>query len=633
MQKHILRYLSLCTLGGSVLLHAAGDVNPTFMIRSQGLNSVRRLVGQSGIYTALCGMRNDNCHSAYGTASITPEYTRSFRNHNIITNLFGDAAGDTNNILIQGSQVPGRDARALLADYFYLPTDFESTVCFSPRIQNILVDLNYYIGLDNWWEGLYFAAQAPLTRTKWSLGMSELVSNPGTNGYAAGYFSPNAINRNTLLMDFTTYAAGNSPGSLPQSVGIGAPPIFETTTVQLQPLQFAKIQGHKAYTTISEIRYYLGWNFLLSNDYHVGINLQTSAPTGNRPHAEYLFYPQNGNGKHTEFGIGFGGHYTAWRSEDEESSWGVEWNLDVTHLFKTHQCRTFDLNDKPLSRYMLAEQLSSDIVDSLQGPLGNAPTAQITGVFTPVANLTTVDVNVSVGAQIDFLAMIRYQSGNFSYEFGYNLWTRTCEHIDFDCNPCDTFPANRWALKGDAQVYGFDVLGTTSPLLIGFVPLSATENNATINGGTNFGIGGVSDSTAITTAQENPNIDNPELAFGQPSITVNSLSISPTGVTAQINTSIEPIFIQQSDINFARNKGLTHKIFAYGQYMWDCEDTWIPYFGWGIEVEFAQLHRSCETNSNEIHCEDTCNKETKGSCIRSGVSQWGIFAKIGLSYQ
>ncbi len=68
-------------------------------------------------------------------------------------------------------------------------------------------------------------------------------------------------------------------------------------------MQFAKIRKSQTKTTISELRYYLGWNFLLCEDYHLGVNVQASAPTGNRPKAEFLFEAQNGNGKHGEFDL------------------------------------------------------------------------------------------------------------------------------------------------------------------------------------------------------------------------------------------------------------------------------------------------------------------------------------------
>ena len=48
-------------------------------------------------------------------------------------------------------------------------------------------------------------------------------------------------------------------------------------------------------TAVSEVRFALGYNFLLCEDYHFGLNLQASAPTGNKLISSSPLYAQNGN--------------------------------------------------------------------------------------------------------------------------------------------------------------------------------------------------------------------------------------------------------------------------------------------------------------------------------------------------
>src|SRR5262245_2666522 len=139
MQENRTKYISLCALLSIVTLHAEERVvTPKFTIRSQGFNSVRRIPGETGRNIFLYDVDRCECGDFYGKLSLTPEYTRSFRPHDIARCLFGDALGRDGDgvIKIQGSRVPGRDPNALLADYFYLPTDFESIMCVTPRIQN-----------------------------------------------------------------------------------------------------------------------------------------------------------------------------------------------------------------------------------------------------------------------------------------------------------------------------------------------------------------------------------------------------------------------------------------------------------------------------------------------------------------
>lgn len=632
MQENRTKYLSLCALLSIVTLHAEERVvTPKFTIRSQGFNSVRRLPGETGRNIFLYDVDRCECGDFYGKFSLTPEYTRSFRPHDIARCLFGDALGNDGVLKIEGSRVAGRDPNALLADYFYLPTDFESSLCITPRIQNFLVDMNYYVGADWLWRGLYMMVQAPLTWTKWALNARENIINEGANGYDAGYFTPGALSRGALLDSFKEYAAGDAPGVINQVMP------NEEFNVELRPLQFAKWRKTETKTTVSELRYYLGWNFLLCEDYHLGVNLQASAPTGNRPDAEYLFEVQNGNGKHGEFGFGINGHYTFCRSEDEEVAWTFEANLDVSHLFKARQRRTFDLKGKPLSRYMLAEKMGSN-ESNLEGN-GTAANAQFKNVFTPVANITTFDLDVSVGAQIDFLAWIYRDCGNSRWDFGYNLWTRSCEKFERRCDSnCNGFESNTWALKGDAHVYGFAV--NNDGTLASAVPLSATENNATIHSGTNFVPNSQINASSINAAKANPRINNPQPAnLGL--LPPVELHVNPTGVAdnPQINTSIQPIFIQETDIDFVRIKGLTQKLFTQWSIYNPCdwvEGEWYPYFAIGAEVEWAQHHdncnNDCDDNDCDNDCKDDCDNTIDGTCVRCALSQWGIWAKFGVAY-
>jgi len=607
IMKRIQHYLAICVLLIMSTAHAERDVAPKFTIRSQGFNSVRRLPGM--INRHIFVPNQEDRKDFYGTFALVPEYTRSFRSDDIADALFGDALEKNRSLAIQGSRVAGRNSNALLADYFYLPTDFNSCVCFTPRIQNFTLEFQGYVGLDYLFEGLYTWKTFTFNWTKWALNIRENVLDRGTNGFDAGYFTPGALGRSILLDDFREYALGNSPGTLTQTTGDNNQ---QSTTVQLRPLQFAKMQKNDSKANIADIRGGVGYNFLLDEDYHLGVNLQVAVPTGTRPDAEFLFEPQNGNDKHWEFGAGFNGHYTYWRSEDETKSWSFNFNADITHMFKTRQRRTFDLDNKPLSRYMLAEKLSSEVTLNLQGD-SVAATSQFNNVLTPVANLTTFDVNVSVGVQADVLAWFSYVVRDLSIDFGYNFWGRSCEKIKQRCN-CGEFAEGVWALKGDAHVYGFNRDDESA------VPLSATNSAATIHGGSNFGVNGIINSNDIETAQSNPNIDNPQSATSGATI----LDIN-ADTALQINTSIQPVFISQSDINFARTKGFTHKLFISFNYTWDRE-RWVPYLGGGTEVEFAQKRDKCEDCSS---CDDDC----KGNCIKAALSQWGLWLKGGVSFQ
>jgi hypothetical protein len=630
MNRTIYRYLSLLAILSILNIHAdesCTTVTPKLTIRSQGTNALRRLVNN-------VGKMNLEDESGYGFFSIMPEYTETFRSHNIAQCLFGQALCGDNALLIQGSDVQDRNEKALLADYFYLPSDFSSIVTVEPRIRNFLVDFNFYIGFDSacgYFNNMYFWLQAPITWTKWDLGFKEQVVVPGSNAHAAGYFTPDALARNDLLANFSQYARGAAPrgGVIPQTADLKG---FETNfNTVFQGLDCARMcPGSDSNTRISEIRFALGWNFLMCDYYHIGAGLQVSAPTGNKVRSDLLFAPQNGNDHHWELGAEITAHYSFCHSEDEESFYGFYLDANITHMFKNHQRRCFDVCDKPLSRYMLVEKLGTPVENGLVGSEANqalnpvnptAPSAQFKGVFAPLANITSLDVDVSVGVNADVVFWFNHTNGPWSFDLGYNFWGRSCEKVRIDCDCPQEFEENTWAFKGGSFVYGYveltvpnaDNLQQNDP-----VALSSTQSKAT--------------------TFETSTIDNPQFAYaGQ----VNRVRLDGIrGVAAGIQTSINPIFIKQEDINFASTKGISNKIFSHVGYTCaDVDRCYAPYFGLGFEAEFGQTCSNscdddCDNNDNcKDDCNDDCNEPKCHDCVKCALSQWGIWAKFGVSFE
>ena len=266
--KH-LKKVALAALAFTVSLHA---IAPFIQPRSQSEDSARELVG----WTRYINIYDNEC--LYGSWAFTLEYTKTIRPDDISFNLFGnDIIEDVNPFIkISGSQVGDRNSRDWLADYFGLPTDFESKITFNPRVDNIIFDINFYIGLDQWQDGLYFRIHAPIVNSRWDLNFNEEIINSGSNGYDAGYFAPTAITRGQLLNNFTEFANGKAPN-------LG-------NSIFFNPLEKAKMSSRRlSLTRLSDIQAAFGWNFLQSDDHHFGLNIRTAAPTGNRPEGNLSF--------------------------------------------------------------------------------------------------------------------------------------------------------------------------------------------------------------------------------------------------------------------------------------------------------------------------------------------------------
>ncbi len=621
----------------SIVAVEANNVTPTLVFRSQGFHGDRqRNVGEVN------NINLSEMESWYGTMDIAVGYMKSFRNDKMARCLFGDDlicnTKCKNTIKVQGSEVASRDAKAWLADYLYLNCEYDGSFRVDPSIQNVVVDLDFYMGLDEWVEGMYFRVYGPINWTKWQTKFC--FNDPSmvlTSSCSTGYFT--STGDEVLLDSIADYFNGKSPTA--------------AGGVTFQTLKFAKMPNcDETQTGFAELRAELGWHFIQDEDYHVGVGMHVAAPTGTKRKAEFVMDPTVGNGNHWELGATMHGHWVFWKSEDEENHVGFYVDAVITHLFKAKEQRTFDLLCRDNSRYMLASKFTKGVTNNLSGsietfsssvPISNmpSPTAQFNNEYAPVANLTTTDAKVSIGVQADIVAMFNFTAHGFSWDIGYNFWGRSCESIECPetcdpCNPNNIFLAannDTWALKGDARMFGFvgETLGNVT--VDDAQPLSATQNNADIHTGTNattiLGTTATTlDEFLINISLQNGGIDAPRFAYigtgdGSGSVRLIHTPIAEGGFNSrsnQIKTSIQPIFINKADVALQETRGISHKVFTHLSYTWDRD--WIPYLGIGGSAEFGKNENSCDSD-----CDANC-----GYCIDCSLSQWAIWIKGGVAF-
>jgi len=583
-----------------------------------------------------------------GTFSIMPGYSQSFRARNITHCLFGsslqqcDECCTESAIKISGSTVDERGSCDWLADYFGLSTKFQSTIQFRPKVKTATVDFAVHIGLDKWVSGLWFRAWAPFVHTRWDLNACEssIVKGDFGNGYAAGYFAGTAtdpygaIPVDSLLNNALEFFM---QGKMP-NLGTG----FTFEPLKSCTWGSGECSNKLTQHGLADLRFGLGWNFFqddYAHDYHIGLGIMAAAPTGNRPDGTVLFEPMVGNGKHWELGIMWTSHIILWCSEDEDDHLGGYLDANITHLFKARQKRCFDLIGKPMSRYMLAQKMKTSVknlaganekalANNMTGQVGVIPTHQFNNRYAPVGNLTHSEVDVSIGAQADIVALLNYTRGALSFDLGYNLWTRSCEKVVLNGNCLPRISKELWALKGDASTYGF--LGAVTSTPGNPIPLSATESKATIFKGTN------------NNSIENSGIDNPTFAQERVDPNGSTIQIDVIGggtKVDQIKTSVNPILIQQEAINThsTQTKGLSHSVFGHLSYSWSNNKNWTPLLGFGFQTEFTSNSHDCSkcgppstTPSCSTNPSNSC--ECCESCIRCALSQWRVFIKGGVTF-
>ncbi len=560
----------------------------TFIPRSQGANTARELVGwQRDLFR--CYTEN------YAAIAGTIEYTRSFELCDLARKLFSTPA-----LTFAGSQnidrVNGVD---IVADYFGLPTNFHGTLIIKPRIENVIIDLNFYFGLDDICDGLFLRVHAPITHTKWSLGLDSCLACGdkfrGSSTFPLCYMGPNTPTAGQCPINATLNPIYLAPQD--ENANCTTHSLREalsgnfTFGDMLEPWRYGRFDFcPRSRTGLADIDVILGFD-LLHNDYgHFAFFALTVVPTGNRPKAKFIFEPLVGNGKHWQLGGGFSGHFSFFGPTNADTcnlALYVEGN--VTHVFSTDQKRSFDFlptspivkdclpvpsNDKLLSRYILLKEF--DINDNYSGHLINA------------INFATRNCEVSIGIQSDVSAKLCFLNRGWAFDLGYNFYFQEKEKvcIKTEC-PC-AIDQRRFGIKGLEGVccVSYDCTGAI-----------ATE-------------------TVLNTTQNDATMFTAELPTSAPLPTSPPFCLSwntnpnPTSTSdlIQANLNAEPYIISCRDLNpasAAQGRMMTHKVFGHVSYTFN--SCYEPHIGIGAEAEF------------DGHCDNA-------------LEQWGVWMKGGFVF-
>ena len=575
------------------------DVRTAVHFRSQGANTARELVGWQW------ELNKPLMCEYYGSGYIAFEYQRSFKPEHLARAFFGSTA-----LRFAGSLVPDRQSNELLAENFGLSRTFRGSIHFCPSIENFIVDLGFYLGLDAWVQGLYFRAHAPFVHARWKLGATQVRNNENGAGNRKPTFAPcfvgeesdqaaqtieQALSGNFLFGDLKTrWCAGK--------------------------FDFCK----RTKNGLADIDLILGYNFINDDCYHLGFYAQAVIPTAKKRKNEFVFDPLIGNGRHFELGAGISAHTVLWSGEDANVALFLEGN--ITHMFKSRQCRLFDLrNHGPFSRYLLLKEFDS-----------NGTRLIYNGNLLSATCFTSRDVNVSVDVKADFSLKLAYRWCGFGFDIGYNIYGHSAETIDRRCDGCPTgIDKRRFGIKGTENTCCFNFpVGIVSendqeiptifpegapfevpvpegcPAVASPVVVRKVANNSTQADATAFRPGATVTPTIAASActvclTRADNVIAP----------IAVADLTPENGFIVTNTT-RPTILTTNDLNLCSGEALsvlTHKVFGHICYTWMDECGWNPQLGLGAEVEFdGKRHR----NGTE----------------RNGLNQWGIWIKGVISF-
>jgi hypothetical protein len=347
-----------------------------------------------------------------GALAIVPGYQATFNATNV--GKYFSPNNLSNSFVVGPSNLTGVD---VINTNFLLGDEFSSTVKLSPRSQNAFVNVDFFLGLDEWVCGLWFEMHAPINWTRWNLDVTETTTSTATS----------------ILQQVLAPAAVTSPFTdfVQAWKGLAAPASSDVKAGLAQ----ARVDGRQSKWALADLELALGYDFINNECSHLGVSFRVIAPTGNRPDGEFVFEPISGSGKHTQVGGGVTGHYEFWNNCCD-SSFGVYFYGAAYTMLKAKQTRTFDwTKNGKWSRYLLLKQFNSDNT--------------FAGVIVPSANITTLKANVKVAVNGEGVIMFDWKRCGLTIDVGFDIWGRSKEKITIT----STFDESvKYQIKGSALV-------------------------------------------------------------------------------------------------------------------------------------------------------------------------------------
>lgn len=289
---------------------------------------------------------------------------------------------------VDGNEGINRDINPINFNILYtlgeVQTTFQSTLIFKPRQSVVGAGFDYiqYFGCSDcpkWWGEISF----PVLRVRNDMRLTET---------------------NIIIPAGATLAAGAAPNIAAAFTGQ-----FSGTTTW----QFGIINGPRTKTGVADVELKIGYEYLRDDCSYLYGYMGVLAPTGTTPKAKYVFEPILGENGHVGFLSGGSGGFQIWEGCGKH----VWFDCDVAwrYLFSRSEMRSFDLYNRPWSRYM---------------PVFATQAAAAADIVTPGINTFTQKMKVRPGLQFDVnWALVFDTDCGFQAEFGYNFWARTAERI------------------------------------------------------------------------------------------------------------------------------------------------------------------------------------------------------------
>lgn len=296
---------------------------------------------------------------------------------------------------------------------------FASQICFEPQRSVAGLGFNYRHGFARRDDGrgFFFEISFPVEKVTTTMHLGETIINDGDGAYTCD--TENVI----------TNVSGCPIPSAQTLSGSYTPPVGSMCEAFQQPAwAFGRIENGSSRnerTGVADVDLLIGYDLVHSDQCYMRSYAGILAPTGNKPDGVLMFQPIVGHEKHTA--IRYGGTFSLelWHHHTKERAIWFDFQSEFFFFLSNHQMRTFDVKNKPWSRYMQVYSSINQLLEAFN------TTNQY--LHTPGVNVFTQEVKVDPGTARTYQSALIFNNESFQGELGYTFYARPAECVELTC--------------------------------------------------------------------------------------------------------------------------------------------------------------------------------------------------------
>jgi hypothetical protein len=296
-----------------------------------------------------------------------------------------------NELLVAGDNTPPADLinRDIRAEWVGLPKDFTGILSLNPKQKQAGCQLEYHQDLKNWTNvavlrDMYITMLLTASETHNHINLKQTnITNPGTT------FPEDILQ----AFNQPSWCYSRITNDIKKKVGV------------------------------AELRIKIGTSYISEEYFQLNYYSILAIPTGNKQNAKKMFQAVNGNNHH--LGIGAGINMQAPLNRDTSSfAFCAFLDLESVILIRNKQFRTYDLFNKPWSRFLLINQPNT---------IPALPLADIESISNlPGVNFLTQKIYAKPFNVVDFALGWRLASKYIEAEVGYGIWGHGTERTNIN---------------------------------------------------------------------------------------------------------------------------------------------------------------------------------------------------------